>query len=47
MNKQRKLVLGCAIYVIFGVIITTLYFSMGGDLFRSYFDWKDLFDFFN
>ncbi|GAA0468447.1 hypothetical protein [Alkalibacillus silvisoli] len=42
---KRKLQIGCLIYIVFGVFITTMYFTFtDGDLFRSYFDWTDLFD---
>lgn len=42
---MKKLQIGCLIYIIFGVVITTLYFTMtDADLFRRYFEWSDLFD---
>ncbi|MBR7554745.1 hypothetical protein ACFFJI_09735 [Allobacillus sp. GCM10007491] len=46
MDSKKKLQLGCFIYIIFGIVITYLYFTQtDADLFRKYFDWSDLFNF--
>lgn len=44
-KKKNKLALGCLIYILFGFLITYLYYSRGGDLFKKYFDWRELFNF--
>jgi len=45
-NKKKKwLGIGCLIYILFGFVITYLYYSRGGDLFKQFFDWRQLFNF--
>ncbi|WP_162297888.1 hypothetical protein [Halalkalibacillus sediminis] len=43
MDKQKKVTLGCLGYILFGIIITYLYFTTtDADLFRKIFDWDGL-----